>query len=513
MKTILFVINEAGEFVELSKVALALKSRGYNSSFLFTSSHYVNLYKDTTICESHGFNYYHPSKSHLPPAPVILEEKATDIEEKLGNGYIPYSFLLNPEKNYRIKSIFIVLLIMPLIFPQLIYKTILRLSKRPFMLLMKPFYKLHFIHNFYYAYKVINKNNFDLLVFGQDYPGSINSSLIKSCRKSNIPTLIIPFALGTTKEIVESLYDKKQFRVLNSPINRLASILFPKWVNYYKGEKMLRLTGNQILILEFLGLSPKHPWLPNSSYATHIAVESPKMHSYYKSMQFPSEQLCLTGSLSDDILAEGEHQKEKIKAALCKELGLDYNKPILLCAWPTNQYGSRFTPLEFKSFEPLCNAWAKSLRKILQENTYSIIIRPHPVTNSAILKSILVKYGLSKYISYKDTIKLMIVSDLFVACVSSTLRWAISKGIPAINYDCYKYGYTDFDAKGVFNVDNYKDFNKVLHDLTYDSEQYNTAKKAQEQSAPDWGVLDGNSKHRIIDLVNKLLHQHNSELA
>ncbi|HAU0673878.1 TPA: hypothetical protein JBG80_15620, partial [Legionella pneumophila] len=361
------------------------------------------------------------------------------------------------------------------------------------------------IKNFYYAYRVFKSYKYDLLVFGQEFPGSVNSLLIKLCNKRNIPTLIIPFALGTTKEIVESLFDKKDFEVSANTANYLASLMYPKWVNFYKGKKMLRLSGKQIFFLELMGLAPDHPWLPNNSFVTKVAVESQKMFSYYQSMKFPIHQLTLTGSLSDDILVEAATYGKEIKEKICRKMNLNPVKPILLCAWPTDQFGSRFVSLEFKNYKQLCRAWAKCLKEIEREGKYSVIIRPHPVTNKEILGKILGQCGLNQFVSYDDTIQLITCCDLFVACVSSTLRWAISKGIPAINYDCYQYGYTDFDAKGVFNVNDLKSFSAVLGELTRDRQKYEDAKQAQQECANEWSILDGNSQERIVNLINKLV--------
>lgn len=55
MKSILFVINEAGEFVELSKIALAIQQQGYDINFLFVSSSYINLENDCKFCEVNGW--------------------------------------------------------------------------------------------------------------------------------------------------------------------------------------------------------------------------------------------------------------------------------------------------------------------------------------------------------------------------------------------------------------------------------------------------------------------------
>ncbi|HEM0302739.1 TPA: hypothetical protein U0T42_002859, partial [Legionella pneumophila] len=67
------------------------------------------------------------------------------------------------------------------------------------------------------------------------------------------------------------------------------------------------------------------------------------------------------------------------------------------------------------------------------------------------------------------------------------------------------YGYTDFDAKGVFNVNDFKSFSAVLEELTRDRQKYEGAKQNQQECAREWGILDGNSQKRIVNLINKLV--------
>ncbi|HDO7818755.1 TPA: hypothetical protein P5J61_003066, partial [Legionella pneumophila] len=105
MKSILFVINEAGEFVELSKIALAIQQQGYDINFLFVSSSYINLENDCKFCEVNGFTFYYPFKSFNKLRAQKIEKEFDfvstrnhPIENQLGNGYIPYSFLLKSKR-------------------------------------------------------------------------------------------------------------------------------------------------------------------------------------------------------------------------------------------------------------------------------------------------------------------------------------------------------------------------------------------------------------------------------
>jgi hypothetical protein len=224
-------------------------------------------------------------------------------------------------------------------------------------------------------------------------------------------------------------------------------------------------------------------------------------------MKFPETQLRLTGSPSDDALTVSLRSVAKRKDRICKMLGIDPAKPLLVCAWPTDQFGSRFLPLEFPNYEAVCHAWARTLAMIRRTTDYNVIIRPHPVTNREFLGALLKPYRLK--MTDIDTLDLVPVSDLFLASVSSTLRWAIACGIPAVNYDCYDYGYTDFDsAKGLFTVKRYFDFEDVMVKLTSDSAAYESARQSQKLSAPEWGMHDGRSMERIFKAIDEAVEQH-----
>ncbi len=500
---LLFVVNEAGEFVELRRVALAAKLQGYEINFLFAQPGYINLRRDRFFCRSNGFKDYFPGKQFTTPSRVKAYQKKSEM---LQYGYLPHSFLQDRTSLSLIGRIAALVLGLAILSPLMFLG---RLGRRRTQLnagdnarKSGPF---PYIKSLIYAKSVLDNNRPDIVIFGQEFPGSPNALLIKICNQYGTPTLIIPFAVGTTREMVESLADKSDYEVKSSLLNRMAASLFPHWVNYYAGKRLLRLPGKTVMLLEALGLAPEHPWLPNNSRVTRIAVESPEMERYYRRMRFPESQLRLTGSACDDELAGTRQSAQVLKQKQCRRLRIDPEKPLLVCAWPTNQFGSRFIPLEFNNYEQLCKAWAKALSLVTRLTDFNVVIRPHPVTDPEFLVSILRPYRLHNRITDIDTLELVPVCDLFVACVSSTLRWAIACGIPAVNYDCYDYGYTDFDpAKGVSTVNKYTDFELVLQRLTEDTRAYAEARRLQAESSAEWGIHDGQSMERILKLIGEL---------
>jgi hypothetical protein len=61
--------------------------------------------------------------------------------------------------------------------------------------------------------------------------------------------------------------------------------------------------------------------------------------------------------------------------------------------------------------------------------------------------------------------------DFYVASVSSTIRWAIACGKPVINYDVYRYRYSDFlKVPGVFTMQEQHEFRSALNRLALDGE-------------------------------------------
>jgi hypothetical protein len=502
-RRLLFVVNEAGEFVELSRVACAAKLQGYQVVFLFAPTSYYRLKAHLKSCRKNGFDaYFFADKS----VRTQREKEIASKEALLQDGYLPLSLTDSASQSSslwwaRLK-----------LWSVLVFLAFVLLINR--FLTIKPSHpkgglpKTNFLYlkSLLYAAKVYRRVKPDLVVLGQEFPGSANSWLTKVCEKDGVATMIVPFAVGTTKEMVESLHDKPEYNAQTGLFNRIAAWLFPNWVNYYRGQALLRLPGKSILMLEYLRIAPDHPWIPNQSRRIKcIAVESEEMMRHYQRMRFPAEQLRLTGAAYDDLLVRAREAAPETRNFLSQQLNISSEKKLLVCAWPTDQYGSRNIPMEFGSYKVLCEAWASSLASVLKSSDFELVICPHPVTDKNILAEVLMPRGLYRHITELDTLRVVACADLFVACVSSTIRWAIALGTPVVNYDCYEYGYTDFNTgPGVFTVTAFSEFDRQLRVLTQDSEALEVARKAQTACAPQWGFHDGHSMDRILALFEEM---------
>ncbi len=491
---VLFVVNEPGEFVELHRFAeFFLKKQSARCAFLFTSPSFKNLRRDSFHCRRIGAQVFHPGKA----IPARIDDECQSVDP-LDNGYTPLSLASKDDaKETGALGWSLLALLAPLFLAELFIKRL----RRP---IGGSFRRTSRIRTFSYAHEVYKRTRPGVIVFGQEFPGSVNSWLTKLSKRDGTKTLILPFAVGTTKEMCESLYTIPGFDANANLLNRFCARFFPHWVNYYKGKKLLRLPGVEVIAIELAGIAPLHPWLPNWSSVDLLAVESKEMLHYYRKYGFPDQQLVLTGSMNDDILAGLQSKNEELRRRITKTLGLDEYRRVAVVALPPDQFSSRKIPLEFGNYEELCRAWADALSVLQKSDSFNVIIRPHPVTDKKMLKDIFEQRDM--IVTNLDTVELVSICDLFVASVSSTIRWAIASGKPVVNYDVYDYGYSDFDsAKGVVTISHFRLFQGALIGFVFGHEKLIELEEKQKSCAKDWGCIDGQSGERIATQVIAML--------
>jgi len=102
--------------------------------------------------------------------------------------------------------------------------------------------------------------------------------------------------------------------------------------------------------------------------------------------------------------------------------------------------------------------------------------------------------------------QLIPLCDIFLATVSSTIRWAIASGVPVINYDIYRFHYDDFESvDGVLYATTEVVFLLLLEALLKQATFFVTVREQQQRSAIKWGHLDGKSCERIKDNIMQQL--------
>lgn len=349
--------------------------------------------------------------------------------------------------------------------------------------------------------KLFRKIKPDLIILAEEntiYQTSIFTTIAK---KYSIPSVIVPYTIANETEFAEALYQANEAKGF---LNRLVGLFFPKWIYRYKGKNLILCQGWQVLILELLKLTSKRPWLINSGFANKIAVESLHMMGYYLKNGLPSEKLVLTGSLSDDDISKSQKEILNKKKWLVKKFSLD-EKPIVLCAIPPF-LPPRNGKTGFENSDQFYTFWIKSLLEI---KNYNIIFNLHPNISNSQKKPFEM---LGATVTSDGLAELIPLCDLYIACISATIRWAIACGKPVLNFDIYKFRYHDYDAaKGVMTVESKNDFIKCLRKFSQNRSYHQQMVEAQAKYKAEWGRLDGQSGRRMLDLLDDLTS--NNEVA
>ena len=250
---------------------------------------------------------------------------------------------------------------------------------------------------------------------------------------------------------------------------------------------------------------PPLPWIFNSGYADAVAAESDAMTRYYLSGGLPASQLVPTGSLANDQLAQYREQAPVVRPRLMRELGLAPERPVMLVALPPDfLYLAGGRPeCDFQTYKDLLTFWMSTLQEI---DGWNIVLSLHPSVDPGTMRYLetdRIKIGPG------NTASLVPLCDVFVASVSSTIRWAIACGIPVVNYDVYRYRYSDYlGLPGVQIMEEQQEFCASIRHLTTNPSYLAEIRQKQQASASHWGILDGKAGQRLLALFDTFFEPH-----
>ncbi|MGM4906774.1 hypothetical protein AB8B21_03090 [Tardiphaga sp. 866_E4_N2_1] len=340
----------------------------------------------------------------------------------------------------------------------------------------------------------------DLLVLGGDMVGYDTSLYIKLAHQAEIPVLVVPSTMSNGLEQAEVYFADPNYHVSGLARQSIA-LMFPKWVRTHRGRKLFRCPPGRVLAMELGGLAPPQPWIFNSGSADAIAMESQAMIDYYAEAGMKNDRMVLTGTLSDDAMADRMARAGELRRQLCDELELDPARPLVLTALPPDfLYLAGGRPeCDFQDYRALVDFWIQALADTTGCNH---IVALHPSVDPDEMRYI-ERDGIR--IGRWRTAEMVPACDIYVASISSTIRWAIACGKPVVNYDVYRYRYTDFqDVSGVLATEEQHEFRALLTRLTRDEEYSRDVALAQQSAANHWGVLDGGAGDRMLQVVTQL---------
>lgn len=374
------------------------------------------------------------------------------------------------------------------------------------ILLKSVFYKAYDYYKSFYKKEIKDINNIfekiepSILILAGDNAGYNTALFIKIGHLKNIPSVVIPSWMAGPKEAAEAHCNNPENQ-LKSISNKIVGMLFPEWIYEHKGRMLIRWPSYKIILMKLFKVEPPLPWVLLSGYADRILIESSEMQEYCLREGIGKKQLRLTGSIANDEIAEIYKNRASKRNDLYSKYNLDNNKPLLLCAMPPDLlYSGKKPQCLFNSYDDLTEYWQRSLSEI---TAYNVIISLHPSTAKNDLYNI-AKFNLR--VIDESISEIIPLVDLFVASVSSTIQWAIMCGIPVLNFDVYRFHYTDYmHVDGVLYCEELEHYEQLLSKLISDQKFYNNVKADQLNFSSRWGFMDRKSGKRIVNNLIELI--------
>jgi hypothetical protein len=214
--------------------------------------------------------------------------------------------------------------------------------------------------------------------------------------------------------------------------------------------------------------------------------------------------MILTGSPSDDVMSRNLADAPRARDDLYTELSLPPGRPMLLTALPPDFLylpGGR-PECDFQRYDDLVEHWIAALA---DQGQFNVVVALHPSVKIDSMRHI---ERPNVRIAEQKTAELVPLCDVYVASISSTIRWVIACGKPVINYDVYRYRYTDFlGVPGVLTIEDEVEFRTLIHRFACDAEFLAEIRRREIAQASRWGRLDGGSCDRILGLLTRVAKQ------
>lgn len=336
------------------------------------------------------------------------------------------------------------------------------------------------------------------IVLPEDVVGLITPLVIKAGHRRNIPSVIVPYTIANQQEAFRSLQHNPNYHQSHWA-NRLVGWMFPRWMMKQDNLTLVRLPAPYILGHQLTSTSPPNPWMMNSGFANAIAVENDAMLDYYLGSGLPRSKMHVLGAIYDDYLANFKLNKAVELSALRAELGIVGTLPLFVVGGCPDQSTSCPAGFEFNDIADFARRLADALQPLKER--YEILMRPHP--NFTQMADVMAAHGI--HTTTIDTARLVALSDIYLAFGSATIRWAISCGVPALNYDVFHYDYEDYKkVGGVVHIETFHQLRRTFSELLSNPAMVSRLEDDIAVSSKRWGNLDGKSTQRIAGLIDGL---------
>jgi hypothetical protein len=344
-----------------------------------------------------------------------------------------------------------------------------------------------------------------ILVSAEENVDYNSAVFIEAIHRMGRPAACFSTALATAKEAAAYFSGRVEHRLGEGDFARFFRLAFPGWVHEFEGRQLTRFPLARAVAMELCELAPRHPWIINTGSSELLAVESEFARELFHDLgaeTFPGRVRAL-GHPALDELHRGVRRAREIRREACKLAQCDPERPIVLFSVPTDQFATTPAP-GFATYEDLLDHWVDSMRHLRR---CAALVTVHPMLSKAHVERLRAR---GARVIEKPAAQLLPACDVFVASMSTTIKWARAIGKPVLNYDCYRMKYDPADRKSYLDgfphvhvVREPADYLAWLDRIDRDEERSAMTSAAREGAAY-WGEVDGHALDRIGDAFHRL---------
>lgn len=339
-----------------------------------------------------------------------------------------------------------------------------------------------------------------LLVIGDRHLGA-ELAFLQVAKEYECRSIIVPFAYSGADMPARLRQDRPLHR-LDSRAQKIVKEWirrkYPKQVYNSPYGSMLFYTPAKTIALSKMKMLPDNPWCMGGGFSDLVAVSGSEDRERYMRMGVPAQKIVITGQPSHDSLYNLSCRVPELVTMLVQKYSLNRDKKLVICAVPQ---------LAEHSLLDWDTHWQeiRFLTASLAQTGANVLLSLHP--KSEIEQYRFLEQELSVRILQESLREVLPAADLFVATFSSTVRWAVLLGIPAVVVDFYGLGYDMYDhLAGIVKVKNKELLVQILQKVLKDQRYNESLRSEQQKSAQHIARFDGKVNQRIIDLIGKDLH-------
>lgn len=293
--------------------------------------------------------------------------------------------------------------------------------------------------------QLLLQNNPDVVILGTDNAYS-SPFFVSEAKKLNIRTVVIPFSLSNSEELLYACRRKTSHFKFNF-FTRNYIRKYSRWFveDCLNADKFfLCPTEFHFLILEILRIAPDNPWVICGGNSDFVLVNSQFEKDYYVRSGISESRIMIYNSTTSED----------------RNLSIDgigqLTHGYILWSVPPDHLNSKI----FASLELLVEWHLNFFRDISRK----IIISPHPRLPFDFFESFNIPPNVS--ISTQSIHHLISGCAYFVASQSATIRFALAKRKFIINFKMYNLPYTEYsNLPMVYEVESKEDFENAIYEM------------------------------------------------